>query len=121
MLHDKAVAELIGSDLLCQHDFDLRCETCRLRALCLPAALDNNHLGALQGIIEHRRAVVSGEHLYQQGQRFTALFAVITGSIKTYTSHKDGWVRVTGCHLPGEIFGFSGIDDEHYHSSAQTL
>jgi len=121
MLHDKALAELIGSDLLCQHDFDLRCETCRLRALCLPAALHNDHLGALQEIIEHRRVLTSGEHLYLQGQRFTALYAVITGSVKNYTNHKDGWVRVTGCHLPGEIFGFSGINDEHYHSSAQAL
>lgn len=121
MLHDKAIAELIGSDLSCSHEFNLRCETCRLRALCLPSALANDHMDALQEIIEHRRALAVGEHLYQQGDDFTSLYALITGSVKTYTSHKDGWVRVTGCHLPGEVFGFSGIDEEHYHSSAQVL
>jgi CRP/FNR family transcriptional regulator, anaerobic regulatory protein len=121
MLHDKAISELIGSDLVCAHDFNMSCDTCRLRALCLPAALDTEHLGALESIIEHHRKLRQGDHLYLQNQPFTSLYAVISGAVKTYTSHEDGWIRVTGCHLAGEIFGFSGINDEHYHSSAQAL
>jgi CRP/FNR family transcriptional regulator, anaerobic regulatory protein len=121
MLYDKAIEALIGTDLICPHDFNLSCDTCRLRALCLPAALEKPHLGALEAIIEHHRTLRPGEHLYLQNEPFTSLYAVISGSIKTFTSHEDGWIRVTGCHLPGEIFGFSGINDEHYRSSAQAL
>lgn len=121
MLYDKAIAELIGSDLSCSHDFNLHCETCRLLALYLPAALELNHIEPLQEIIEHRRTLTAGEPLYLQNQTFNALHAVISGSIKTYTCHKDGYIRVTGCHLAGEIFGFSGIEEEHYRSSAQAL
>jgi len=121
MLHHKVVAELIGSDLLCSHEFDLSCDTCRMRALCLPAALDPHHLKTLEDIIEHRRALRGGDYLYQQNQPFTALYAILAGSIKTFTTHEDGWVRVNGCHLPGEIFGFSGIDAGHYRSTARAL
>jgi CRP/FNR family transcriptional regulator len=121
MLHHKVVAELIGSDLLCSHDFDLSCDTCRMRVLCLPAALDAHHLTALEDIIEHRRTLEAGEYLYQQNEPFTALHAILAGSIKTYTTHADGWVRITGCHLPGEIFGFSGIEDGHCRSTARAL
>jgi CRP/FNR family transcriptional regulator len=121
MLQNKAVAELIGSDLLCAHDFDFSCDTCRMRLLCLPAALDPDHLTALEGIIEHRRTLKSGEHLYLQNEPFTSLYAILSGGIKTYTSHKDGWLRINGCHMAGEIFGYSGIDAGHYRSSAKAL
>ena len=33
MLHHKVVAELMGSDLLCAHEFDVSCDTCRMRAI----------------------------------------------------------------------------------------
>jgi CRP/FNR family transcriptional regulator len=46
---------------------------------------------------------------------------VLTGCIKTYATHEDGWTRITGCHLPGEIFGFSGINEGQYRSTARTL
>ena len=121
MLHHKLVAELIGAELLCEHDFNLSCDTCRMRILCLPAALDQQHLTALESIIEQRRTLHSGEQLYQQNQPFTALYAVIAGSIKTFSTHEDGWIRINGCHLAGEIFGFSGIDEAHYRSTAKAL
>jgi CRP/FNR family transcriptional regulator len=121
MLYNKAIAELLGSELLCPHEFHISCETCRMRMLCLPAALEPNHLDTLDTMIETRRAVAAGEHLYVQDQAFTSLYAVLSGSIKTYTNHEDGWVRITGCHLAGEVFGYSGIDEQHYRSSAKAL
>lgn len=121
MLHHKVVAELIGSDLLCAHEFDVSCDTCRMRVLCLPAALDQHHLTSLDAIIEERLTLQAGDYLYHQNQPFTALHAILTGSIKTYTTHEDGWVRITGCHLPGEIFGFSAINGDHYRSTARAL
>lgn len=121
MLDHKVVAELIGSDLTCSHDFDLSCDNCRMRVLCLPAALDPHHMTALESIIEHRRPLKSGEYLYHQNDTFTALHAILSGSIKTYSTHEDGWIRITGCHLPGEIFSFSGINDSHYRSTARAL
>ena len=121
MLYKQEIAELIGSELLCPHDFNISCQTCRMRTLCLPAALEPTELLALEELIEHRRAVSNGEHLYLQQQPFTCLYAVLSGGFKTYSSQEDGWTRITGCHLPGEVFGFSGINGEHYLSSAKAL
>jgi CRP/FNR family transcriptional regulator len=92
-----------------------------MRVLCLPAVLDPHHQQALESIIEERRTLANGEFLYEQDQRFTSLFAILAGSIKTYTTHEDGWIRITGCHLPGELFGFSAIEGDHYRSTAQAL
>jgi len=121
MLHHKVVAELIGSDLVCSHEFDHSCDTCRMRLMCLPAALDQHHLDSLEDIIENRRTVGSGETLYRQNDPFTSLYAILNGSVKTYTTHEDGWTRITGCHLPGEIFGFSGIGADFCRSTARAL
>ena len=121
MLHQKVVAELIGSDLLCSHDYHPSCDTCRMRVLCLPAALDQQHLESLESIIEYRRTLAGGDTLYEQSEPFSSLYAILTGSIKTYTSHEDGWTQITGCHLPGEVFGFSGIDTNAYRSTARAL
>jgi CRP/FNR family transcriptional regulator len=121
MLHHKLVAELIGPELSCSHDFDLSCDTCRMRIHCLPAALDPHQLTSLESIIERRRTLQPGECLYEQNQAFTSLYAVIAGAVKNYSTHEDGWVRITGCRLAGEIFGFSGIDTGHYRSTARAL
>lgn len=121
MLEHKVVADLIGEDLLCSHEFKVSCDTCRMRVLCLPAALDQHHLTALEGIIDHRRTLQAGDYVYHQNQAFECLYAILAGSVKTYTTHEEGWIRITGCHLAGEIFGFSGIEQEHYRSSAKAL
>ena len=121
MLYNKAIAELLGSELLCPHEFQVSCETCRMRILCLPAALEPDHLKTLDAMIATRRALSAGEQLYAQDQAFTSLYAVLSGSLKTYINHEDGWVRITGCHLAGEVFGYSGIDEKQCRSSAKAL
>jgi CRP/FNR family transcriptional regulator len=121
MLDDREVARAIDAYLVCPHDFCATCDTCRLRALCLPAALGPEEIALLESVIERRRLLNPGDHLYRKHQKFTSLYAMISGAIKTYTIHSDGWMRITGCHLPGEMFGFSGIDQAHYSSNAKAL
>tara|TARA_R110002110_G_scaffold205066_5_gene416847 strand:+ start:24324 stop:25106 length:783 start_codon:yes stop_codon:yes gene_type:complete len=118
---DAEVAQIAGTDLLCAHDFNTHCDTCHLRALCLPAALQDDEIAALENIIDQRAVLQCGEHLYLQDQPFSSLYAVLSGAMKTYTSEVDGQERVTGCHLSGEIFGFSAIDKGVYLSSARAL
>jgi CRP/FNR family transcriptional regulator len=121
MLDDDQAAALTGVDLRCGHEFQTTCDTCRLRVLCLPAGLPSAELQALEALIDQRRAVEKNTHLYLQNQPFRSLFAIISGAVKTYTTHSDGWTRVSGCYLPGEIFGFSGIEKDHYLSYAKAL
>ena len=55
------------------------------------------------------RPIHAGEHIYRTGDGFTSIFAVRSGSIKTYLLDDDGVEQVTGFYLPGEILGFDGI------------
>ena len=109
------------ASLDCAHRFDANCETCRLRALCIPAALEVDEIAALEAIIEYRRIVKAKLHLYQAGQPFTAIYAIIFGAVKTYRTYDDGSTCVTGCYLPGELFGFSGINEGSYSVNAMAL
>ncbi len=111
----------IEAELVCDHDFQITCDTCRLRALCLPAMLKTSELSLLEGLIEYQQSLHAGELLYLQDQPFTSLYAVLSGAMKTYISYFHGEKHITGFHLPGEVFGFSGIAQNHYISSAQAL
>jgi CRP/FNR family transcriptional regulator len=108
-------------DTVCDHDFSTSCEDCLLRGLCLPAALRPDEIAALESIIEYRRIFPANAYIYRKNDRFTALFAIISGAVKTYRTSSDGEISITGCHLPGDLFGFSGVDQEHYATSACAL
>lgn len=121
MLDDGADDRLLGSSLDCAHHFNASCDTCRLRALCIPAALEVDEIAALEAIIDYRRTLKANLHLYRAGQHFTALYAIVFGAVKTYRTYGDGKTCVTGCYLPGELLGFSGINDGAYSVNAVAL
>jgi CRP/FNR family transcriptional regulator len=102
-------------------DLTVACRNCTLSELCLPIGLAERDLEQLDRIIQRRRPVKRGEHLYRAGDRFGAIFAVKSGSFKTYTDTQDGREQVTGLYLPGELFGLEGIATGGYCCSAQAL
>lgn len=105
----------------CGLDQVTRCDVCRLRALCLPAGLQPDEIAVLESIIEYQRIIPAGKEIYRQEQPFTSLFAVLSGAVKTYQTYGEDKTSVTGLHLPGELFGFSGINEAHYLTSAMAL
>lgn len=62
-----------------------------------------------------------GEHLFHAGQEFHSVYAVRSGTIKTYSSTEEGEEQVTGFYLPGEILGMDGININQHSNSAKTL
>jgi CRP/FNR family transcriptional regulator len=102
-------------------DLTVACGHCTLSELCLPIGLGEGDLEQLDRIIQRRRPVRRGEHLYRAGDRFDSIFAVKSGSFKTYTDTQDGREQVTGLYLPGELFGLEGIATGGYCCSAQAL
>lgn len=116
-----AVDLIAGSGLHCDQTFDAACENCRLRALCLPSALDAEEIAFLETIIEYRRIFPENTVIYHDNQKFSSIYAIISGAVKTYKSYGDDKVSITGCHLPGEIFGFSGVNQSLYATNAMAL
>ena len=97
------------------------CTHCSLNQLCLPMSLDQADLEQLDAIVERKRPVQRGDHLYRGGDRFRAIYAVRSGSLKTYTTTEDGEEQVTGFHLPGELIGLDAINTWVHPCSAAAL
>lgn len=97
------------------------CKTCSLHSLCLPLSLNNDDIERLDKIIRRGRPLKKGEHLFHQGERFTSVFAVRTGTLKTYTLTSEGEEQITGFHLPSEIVGLNAYDMDSYPASAKAL
>ena len=97
------------------------CKDCSLASLCLPLSLNMADMDALDDIVKRGRPLNKGEFLFRQGDAFTSVFAVRTGTLKTFSLSNAGEEQITGFHLPSELVGLSGVDSERYPVSAQAL
>ncbi|MCW9024458.1 MAG: fumarate/nitrate reduction transcriptional regulator Fnr [Gammaproteobacteria bacterium] len=98
-----------------------RCQKCSLFQLCMPMGLEEGDLDKLDKIIKRRRPVEKGEFLYRIGEPFTAVFAVRSGSLKAFTTTKDGQDQIVSLHLPGELMGLDAISKQQHICSAMAL
>jgi CRP/FNR family transcriptional regulator len=97
------------------------CQNCSLSSLCLPMGLSPEDVDRLESIIKRSRPLRRGDHLFESNSTFHSLFAVKTGSIKTYSLGPDGTEQVLGFHLPGDLVGLDAIQDEQHRCSARVL
>ena len=60
--------------------------------------------------------------IYQEGQRPTAIYYVLTGKIKIYRIHPDGKEFITNIAGGGEFLGYTALlQDVNYQDNAQVL
>jgi CRP/FNR family transcriptional regulator len=97
------------------------CSECSLSRLCLPMGLDAGDLEKLDAVLRRPRPLRRGDHLFRSGDTLRSLFAVRSGSLKTYTPCEDGSEQVIGFHLPGELIGLDAIGHERHVCSARVL
>jgi len=123
-LDSQNLTQLIAGDAddkVCPHNTRISCASCRLNELCLPIALNKTEIHQLDEIVERNRPYKKGDHLYRQSDPFKSVYAVRSGSFKSYVLNDSGQGRVTGFFLPGEIIGMDGIASKHYANSIQSL
>ena len=99
----------------------IHCQNCSLSELCLPFSLNDQELEQLDGIIDRKRPVHKNDKIYQDGEELHSLYAIRTGTFKTYTINSQGEEQITGFHLPGDLLGFDAIGDQEHPSFAQAL
>ncbi|MCL4118348.1 UNVERIFIED_CONTAM: hypothetical protein GTU68_008605 [Idotea baltica] len=99
----------------------IHCQDCSLLPLCLPLSLNVNGVSALDEIVKRSHPIGKSEFLFRQGDQFNSIFAVRSGSLKSFNLNNMGEEQITGFHLPGELVGLSGVDGEMYLSSSQAL
>lgn len=116
-----SIQPAVAARKACPHDAKISCASCRLSELCLPIALNKNEIHQLDEIVERNRPYKKGDHLYRQSDPFKSVYAVRSGSFKSYVLKNNGQGRVTGFFLPGEIIGMDGIASKSYANSTVAL
>ena len=97
------------------------CSTCAFSQACLSQGMDKTALMDLHVLVEHVGPLHAGEHVFREGDPFTAIAAVRAGTVKTYHIDRDGHEQVLGFHLPGEVIGLNAIHDDRYPCNAVAL
>jgi len=97
------------------------CESCGVRALCLPVSLDGEALSLMDDLVKRRAPLKKGDYLFRTGDKFKSLYAIQYGSMKSYGLTVDGKEQVTGFHLTGEVLGMDAIDEDEHHCNAVAL
>jgi len=97
------------------------CKDCSLFQLCLPVGIGADDLAELDQIIKRRRPIQRGDHLFVNQDSFKSIYAVRSGSLKTYSLTEDGREQVTGFFLPGEIVGLDAIGSGEHLCAARAL
>ncbi len=105
----------------CLNNPTVSCSDCRLGALCLPITLHADEVDKLDSIIKRGRPLQKGHYLYRANDEFKSVYAVRSGSFKTFSLSSSGVEQVTGFYLPGEILGLDGIADDLHKNSAISL
>ncbi len=102
-------------------EMKVSCQSCSLSDLCLPHGLEASEMEKLESLIDHHDRYEKEAHLYRAGDRMSGLYAVRSGSFKTFISTHDGSEQITGFHLPGELIGLDGFGDDTHACSAVAL
>ncbi len=107
--------------MVSQSRYPLHCQNCSFSQLCLPFNLNNQELDKLDEIIKRKQPYQKNDRLFEAGDDLKALYAVRSGSFKSYSLNEDGEEQITAFHLPGEIIGFDGLASEKHQSVAQAM
>lgn len=99
----------------------ISCQQCSISQLCLPVSLAEAEVEHLDSIIKRNRPLHKGEHLFRGGDPLQSLFAIRSGSLKTYTISPEGEEQITGFHLAGEVIGLDALYNRAHPSFAAAL
>lgn len=97
------------------------CRDCRMSELCIPLSLRSEELYKLDQIIQRGSPYQARQAVFNSSEKFKAVYAVRSGSIKSFCIDDEGREQVTGFYLPGEIFGWDGLTEGKYQNSAVAL
>jgi CRP/FNR family transcriptional regulator len=97
------------------------CRNCRMNSLCISTSLRPEELYKLDQVIKRGSPFQAQQAIFKSGDKYSSVYAVRSGSVKTSCIDADGREQVTGFYLPGEIFGWDGLADNFHHNTAVAL
>ncbi len=99
----------------------LACRYCGIYKLCLPLGLERADSTLLDSIVRRKAVFKRGQLLFRPGQRFEYVYAIRSGSVKSYLCAEDGRTQITGFHIAGELLGLSAFPAREYSCEARAL
>ncbi|MFT5708124.1 MAG: CRP/FNR family transcriptional regulator [Oceanospirillaceae bacterium] len=87
----------------------------------MAVSLDMTELSKLDDIVDRSKPLSKGEMLCNQGDKFHTVFAIKSGSIKTYITSCSGEEQITGFYFPGDLVGLNAIDSGVCQDSMKVL
>lgn len=109
------------SNIIDNTKFRHACANCYLSKICLPVGLAAEDMSRLDEIITKRRVIARGEAVITEGEDFSKLIAVRSGSFKSISNKISNREQVIGFYLPGELLGFDGIHSGKYGVTSTAL
>jgi CRP/FNR family transcriptional regulator len=97
------------------------CSDCRLSQLCLPYGLHRDEVKELATIVKNPRLLQTDDYLYMQGADCQYLYAVKSGSFRSFILNADGVEQTIGFYLPGEIMGLDALQYGRFSCSTIAL
>lgn len=101
--------------------YSISCTNCNLSQLCIPFSLDNDELQVVDDVIDRKKPFHKGDTLFAANSPLMSLFAVRSGSFKSYLIDDQGVAQVTGFHLPGDVIGFDALSSQHHQTYCSAL
>lgn len=84
----------------------LSCQHCRMAKFCLPSLCAlNDKVFALEGLVEHKRALQPHELLIRQSTPQKYLYAIHSGSLKGFYIDNAGREHVSNFYYHGDVVG----------------
>lgn len=99
----------------------IHCQDCSISQLCIPFTLNEHELDQLDNIIERKKPIQKSQVLFKSGDELVSIYAIRSGTIKSYTISETGEEQITSFHLPGDLVGFDAITNMTHPSFAQAL
>jgi CRP/FNR family transcriptional regulator len=97
------------------------CTACNLRDLCLPRGMGDVEAGLLDALMFARRRIKADDILYREGDRFSFIYAVRSGTFNSTLMLADGREQVTSFNISGELMGLDGVANGNHASTARAL
>ena len=93
------------------------CQSCMKRGVCPVLQLIGSSAESTATMLTYR----SNETVVEANEAFKGLYMVRSGFFKSSFIDASGEMQVTGFHLPGDLFGIEGIDNDAYGDTVTAL
>lgn len=100
---------------------NIKCQSCSISELCLPFSLNEAELNLLDDIIQRKKPIQKNTQIFKAGEPLQTLYAIRSGTFKTFIISEQGEEQITGFHLAGDLMGFDALNKKHHPSFAKAL